>query len=414
MKIRNKRKIVVATVLYVAVLLSVLAASYAWFINNREVSVSSGENMTITVGNKLEISQDGDVIGDSEWGSSINVGTGEKVCPDISGDGINFYYPMTLSVNDMPTYDIPANFRDINASERPDDYFILVKLKFRTSTPMDVYLSNESDITGKNLDRLDDLSGNASSGIIAGAIRVGFSEETHDPETETTTEELKSIWIPNDRYQLVTDEKNNVLTYDLEGEREQFYSYLSPNNGTMNEETETVDLKNWTEDDFASGKILVGKDMLASNTDGVVYSNGGKPILSFECANGHIEERVLIIRIWVEGTDREAHTNLNGGQLSYNLDFIGISKNDYTAEDSAAYEEIRADATLGLCNASGEALDSSIALDYSFNGIDWAAFDPSNTTDFVTALQEKGSVYVRMSESLYNKPTKYKKLSLSS
>ncbi|MBE6605018.1 MAG: hypothetical protein E7639_04875 [Ruminococcaceae bacterium] len=409
MKKSTKKNLRTAALLYVIVLVVALGVSFAWFINNREVEVRSGDNMVITVGSHLEVGIVSNLGAVGSWGSLATINA-SKACPDITGDGTHFYFPTTLDTSDMPDLNDTETFIYINDQDNAEEYYIQVKLKFRTALPMDVYLSNTSQVYPEDLNTPDDLSGSISSDVIAGAVRVGISEITVD-ENGKEIETLKSIWIPNDRYQLIPPTEDASISFNESGEREQ-YGYLSPDNGVWDENTTSMVQRYWTEMDYASGRVLVGNGQLASEatTSGSqnvpAMANGGIPLLSFN-GSGTMEEKVMVVRIWVEGTDREAHTNLNGGRIKYSLNFIGIEKSGYTEEEQADFNGITL-GDAGLRYANGTAVGDEVL--YSYNGIDWASYSASNPNfnDDVTA--NGNTVYIRMAESATKRPSAARKL----
>ena len=90
----------------------------------------------------------------------------------------------------------------------------------------------------------------------------------------------------------------------------------------------------WSEEDYSSGAVLVGGERLAhpSDASGPSDPNGSPVLLSL---NG-LETKVLIIRIWVEGTDNEAVSTLNGGRIKYDMNFVGIVPTEIESENTSA------------------------------------------------------------------------------
>jgi hypothetical protein len=127
----------------------------------------------------------------------------------------------------------------------------------------------------------------------------------------------------------------------------------------------------YTTEELLSGSIIVGTPQsipAIANENGTTPPTIGMnaPILSF--SGSQLEEKELLIRIWIEGTDREANAALNGGDMLYRFAFAGISKNA-PAEQELTYT------SEGLFYGANAAED----LVYSTNGIDyWVSF--SNQT----------------------------------
>ena len=318
---RNHIKGVLTTLsLCLVLLLAIGAASYAWFINNGEAGIRTDDNVAITVDNRLEIrpyvsNQDKE----AGWGADYQTSfTGSF--PDITGDGVNFYFPTSLDDADQPYYDKPSEtFVCLNGRADLDLFFMTLKVEFRSRTPMDVYLADDSSVLGVDIDKIDDLTQSVSSDLIAGAVRVGFYELTKNEDGQAV-EVLKTVWIPNDSYHLI-DLGDGSYTFKTDGDEAETYGYLAPNNGTLENSTYMEECT-WSEADYDSGAVLVGHDRLAKASTATAPStaNNSVPLLSLDGR----EAKVLIIRIWVEGTDREAVSTLNGGQMKYDLNFIGI------------------------------------------------------------------------------------------
>ena len=399
MKRKTKKKLIVGIILYTVLLGTILGVSFAWFINNREVTVKSSDDMVITVSSKLEIKMLNDG-GSGEWGSVASK-TLDKTYPDISGNGVDFFFPISLNESDDPFFSDPTSFLYVNEAKNPEYYCLTARMVLRTGSPMDVYLANDSSVTGENMEEKDDLTKSVSSDVIAGAVRVAFYEETTVTAADgspSTSEQLRCIWIPNDRYEITAE--GNKYVFTEEGSREA-YCYLAPDNGSFDENTtEMVEIP-WSAEQYASGLVLVGNDRLAQDPDAqgkaaLSATNGSTSLLRFHCENG-VEEKVLTVRIWVEGTDREAISTLNGGRIQYCLNLIGIEKESYSSEEQEEFEALSADASVGLLKA-GNASVTSGELDYSFNGIDWEMF-LGNDEEFLTKLNEQGRVFVRMPET---------------
>ena len=276
--------------------------------------------MVITVDNRLEIRQYVANQGkDTGWGAVLQTKFNGSY-PDITGDGVNFYFPTSLDGNDQPYFDKPSEtFVCLNGRKDQDLFFMTLKLEFRSRTPMDVYLADDSCVLGVDIDKMDDLTQSISSDLIAGAVRVGFYEQMKNEEGQVV-EVLKTVWIPNDSYHVISLE-NGSYTFEISENEIETYGYLAPNNGTLENSTYMEECT-WSEEAYASGAVLVGDDRLAQAATATAPSstNNSVPLLSLDGK----ETKVLVIRIWIEGTDREAVSTLNGGQMKYDLNFIGI------------------------------------------------------------------------------------------
>jgi hypothetical protein len=218
------------------------------------------------------------------------------------------------------------------------------------------------------------LNPGLSADHIAAATRVAFVEVVDGVEV------LRSLWIPNDKTQLYYDE-NGIPNVNTAGEREP-YGYLRLNEDHMENYMYSIE-------DILSGSLIVGdpQSQEAVDTGDVIIPptiGMNKPILSFD--GSKLEEKELIIRIWIEGTDREANAALNGGDMTYKFAFTGIVK-DIPDEQELTYTDA------GLFYGTEAATD----LVYSINGIDWLSY--SNETLKNAISDDIGKFYVRKKET---------------
>ncbi len=417
MKTSAKKMIKLSIILYGVLLCAALVTALGWFVLDRTAGIESAENMTITAGSNLEISLDGE-----HWDQK-QTPTLSHTCPDITGDGINFWYPNTLDENDTPLFGSPDTFLNINAIDDRFDrsqYYVDVVLHFKTSGNSAVYLQKTSTVQPMDPDTNDAMGGEMPNDAIAGAVRVAFYEiprdRVDDPDYQPAAADLKCIWIPNDKYEIYgttqTDEDGNTVNgfaFTDNGTREDSYGYLAP--VTDGDGNRTFDVFTWSAEDYASGKVLVGSALAANtytNGDGTVIpamTHGAVPLLDFGDSTG-MTEKTMLIRIWIEGTDREAHTYLNSGDIQYTFDFITIEKEDSTlktvtyANGDLAYAD-------GSPVATGELL-------YSYDGIAWAPYSTTNhpglTNDLYTDDNGDQVLFVKLAETAAAVPSAYQKV----
>ena len=307
MKQSTKKYLKLSLILYVVILAVAAVGTLAWFQYTREVAptdegnIISGKNVDICIND-----------GNDLWGNEISISRAEKM-PDISmtpaGD---FYYPRALDGNDeLITGDAGKGL--YLKIDNPTGYFIKIPLKVRANQALDLYLEDTSFVKGVSI--ADGATSTTSADAIAGAARVAFFEVSGSTKT------LKTVWIPNEKYQLYGT--GNV---DLVGNPEPVYYYLNVQGNTVEKDNKTIA---W-EDSLLS----IGNDSLASCEDSsdeseIVYVDDATPLLSFTEAG----QKTLEVCIWIEGTDREAKTLLSGGTISYELDFVGVeSKKDPTID----------------------------------------------------------------------------------
>ena len=343
MKESTKKYLKLSLILYVVILAVAAVGTLAWFQYSREVAptdegnIISGKNVDICVND-----------GNDLWGNEISVERGHQI-PDISmtPEGV-FYYPRALDENDeLLTGDAGKGlYLDVS---NENGYFIKVPVKIRSNEPISVYLQNTSFVSGASITETEGYV--STPDAIAGAVRVAFFEVTGGTKT------LKTVWVPNDRYQLYggTGEVNLSGSPDVNG-----YSYLKVQDNTVKKGDETG---TWSDDLLTVGDNELVSCNNSADENEIVYVNDATPILTFDTAG--VKE--LEVYIWIEGTDREAKTVLSGGVISYELNFIGVEDKAVSAVDVAqvAYSN-------GSFVYNGKDISDSIL--YSLDGRDWTQY----------------------------------------
>ena len=364
----NKKKLIIS-IIAILVTLGAIGGSLAWFFINESSYVDYGSDIACEAGQSLEISNDGG----KTWSGFIKNDGFNSSTVDITGDGINMFRPVSIDETTNPTGFQPAVALD---EEGTGDY-IDINLMFRTTSKMNVYLNGESYISPTNPTLGGNMFGNFSRDNIAGATRVAFIEVTEDEETGDEEYELKMIWAPNPYYEL-SKSAGGVYTFTSSGTRETYYY------------TEYVDgeyvKKAYTSDDFASGKFLAG------NTYADI-SNGGESAVLFSTnpTAGNFDYKKMIIRIWFEGTDREASEALAGGKVSAKLKFTGINKSEPSEETMAALDNIEYD-------TSTKKLTGVLSgMYFSTNGYTWTAYNEAKPN--LPSLSSGMKLYFRYNES---------------
>ena len=124
--------------------------------------------------------------------------------------------------------------------------------------------------------------------------------------------------------------------------------------------------------------------------------NNSPELLTFNSKDGYIKQK-LVVRIWIEGTDREAHFAFNGGNLIYKLNFVGIEKDPALtlAEGAIVYNNGN------LVNADLSELTNGEYV-YSLNGIDWQTYSKGNSL-----INDSHIVYVKRAETQNRKASNY-------
>ncbi len=385
MKSNSKKMIKLSVILYGVLLCVVLVATLAWFVFDKTAGIQSENDMTITAGYNLEISTNGE-----SWGQKIEHNVTSNLI-DITGDGVNFYSPSVLDANDGAFLGDSSSFVYVNERDDKKNFFVDVKLHFRTTGSTSVYLQNSSWVKGADISVTDAMGGTVPNDAIAGAVRVAFYDITGKEEGyQPVAGDLKCIWIPTDKYQ-ITENAEGALSFNEIGTPEASYGYLAKDGNEMDEIA-------WTDADYTSGKVIVGTAQLATNS---TTANGTYPMINhapslLDFSGNGLEEKTMLIRIWIEGTDREAHTYLNGGEIQYNFEFITIGKSEPSDEDIAALDRI---------TYSDDALQTGeLNILYSYDGITWASYGTTNhpgleSTKLHTNANEQKVIYIKSAET---------------
>lgn len=368
----NKKRIIFSSVC-VILLLALIGGSMAWFYINEEVTVSYGNSIFCEAGDSLEISlvENG---APTKWSSSIDYSAGEFTTVDISGNGRELYRPMEIDEKQQPVNFIPAvsNLESVNSY----DYVEMV-LAFRSVSEMNVYLSEESFIApaAEAENAKPNIYGSFSRNYIAGAMRVAV--------IDYETNELMMLWAPNSKYQLID---NGNGTYDFKsGENgdsapESSYKYFAEDeNGVFVENVISAD-------DYASKKFVVDS---TGATKG--YSGNAPVLVSLKPeSDGVHAQRTVRIRIWFEGTDREAHQALAGGNVNIQLKFIGIAKKT-AEEEQTAIDNIVFNPDSGAISGMAD------GMVFSVDGRNWTLYQAGSTN--LPVLQSGQSIFIKYPET---------------
>ncbi len=364
----KNKKILIISIIAIAVVLTAIGGSLAWFYINESSYVDYGSDIACEAGQSLEISIDG---GENWSGFITNDGFGSSTV-DITGNGIDMFKPVSIDETTSPT----GFQRAVAVDENGSGDYIDIDLMFRTTSKMNVYLNGESYIKPVNPNLGGNMFGNFSRDFIAGATRVAFIEVTEDAEGAEQYD-LKMIWAPNPSYQL-SKSTGGIYTFSASGSRETYYY-------TEYEDGEYVK-KAYTSNDFATSKFVAG-------STGADISNGGESAVLFSTSPsaGEFDYKRMIIRIWFEGTDREANEALAGGKVSAKLKFTGISKAVATEDSQSEIDNI-------TYNTETNSLDGILPeMYFSTNGYTWIAYNEAKPN--IPTLSSGMKIYFRYNET---------------
>ena len=450
MKNKSKSKILLVIILAASITLGAVGTA-AWFTYNQyvealnskvklqvytgglEISVDRGATWgdTINGTNRLTYAVDTDVLADpAQGGQQQDVLT---YMIDITGNGKDFLYPVTLDANDKPITTNLNSFVTIDETNY-NGYMVWFDLWFRTSAAMDVYLAEGSEVKESEIvvamnyvreSLYDTAETKFSRDGISGAARVSFVDMT-GVEEQQAEPELKYVWAPNDNYELrYLDNARTQATFlprpvinNVTPPTPKKESSISP---LTNPETAygywyrdtdgTYKHYNYTADDYAYGRFVTTTTTrdtygnLSATPNGVLarIDNNGIPQINHTNALCSFEQsevrqvKKLRVFIWIEGTDREADKALNAGEMLYKLVFVGINKQEaekiWDGTDETALTEVPDGNYLFRVTHVADAGYSGpnyrrYVIEYKINGSadDWAPVD-STVTDLWTKLQ---------------------------
>ncbi len=399
MKKKLNKTVKYAIALYVALLGVALVVIFALFVFDRKDEKRKEDDITLTASGDLEISLDRE-----NWDKK-QVPKASYSCPIITSDGVNFNYSDSFGTEDDAD-EMKGSF-NINSRDDRGEFYVDMVLHFRASGNSTVYLQSTSFVKGVDMTTNGDDGKTVPNGAVAGALRVAFYEIPADKAADTsyqpTENDLRFIWIPNERYEIASDAEGK-LSFKNNGTGETSYGYLDP---TSNE------IKAWNAADYALGKVAVGNVGLAtgsSTANGTEYFmiNNATPLLDFG-GSAEPEEKTMLIRIWVEGTDREARSRLESDMVRYKFNFISIDKQAPSEADVAALKGITYDGERLSYAAQGYDFSKNHIL-YSYDGITWVPYSPTNHPGFDNLyIKENGDqvLFVKLEETADTKPSEY-------
>lgn len=340
------------------VIVSVGVVSFAWFTDTKN---NNTDNLTIKTkaSRLLYISLDDGVTWSTEL--SLNLGDNFKFNNEVTGNGVNFYKAATKSDNGFP-----ITFKQAIAGT---DY-LEFDLLFKANAKMGVFLDSDSYLipnSGTDKDNLigeyalkKSSYGEFSRDLIAGALRVSFTENDIIDGEYFSHDKSSLVWAPNKNYELIYNK--GIYSFDINSKNNQDYRYIDPSNGFEYKYVDNL------------------KDNL--NTDYVNDNANGDPMITLIDPEVNEGIKSVTVRIWVEGNDRETHDALTGGSFKLNINFMGILKTERTKRTD----------TFVMGNAIGNFAEGmEYSLDYGNN---WVVYDADNIPTFSTG----DVVYVRYCE----------------
>lgn len=353
-KSTKKTLLIVVNIILIVALLAI--STYAWFFRNLADNVDSDE-IQFTAGLTLEVN-----LEDNEdtyaYSKTIDGFSSSALSKEITGDGVqsHFLYPKLQTDPDSGLYypdtTDDTGWTDYSTMTAQSDY-IYRTLYFRSTIPVDIYLTNgsyvksKSEANGKPLisslkadldsERIvsepDANNKYYSKDCVVGAVRVAFV----DPVENNST----LLWIPrpdifcglNNEGSITMNAPNtvpnfkNISTVSLSAS-DNLYSSIVPNPGEhwyytiANNQITTTKLTSVEE----NGNFITGTSNLPSvNATSSKYGYVGTTTKS-EGSSDKYYRTAVKVAIWVDGCDAEARKQFVGGKFNANFQFVGIGK----------------------------------------------------------------------------------------
>lgn len=315
----NKKIYIWISIILILGLLSFL--TYAW-VRSKEYSDIDNSDVAVSVGNNIEVSLTGDA---GSFSDAVNLNFNQVNLNFVAGNGFDFYAPTVTP----PVYDLTTGWR-LAYFDDPveDDEYIKFSLYFRAPTDVDLYLSKKSYILPSTDKRQigidstviteDDIVNKSTNGpftrdYIAGASRLAILSENEEITSEIESEKytITKLWVPNISYHLI-EGTGQTYTFDENSStlETQFAHSLYKDGSNI-----------FRLGSFDAG--LVDTQLSADRSE----ANGDTAFASIIGTNDtDLVTKHVVIKVWIDGTDREAKEPLLGGDVKINLQFVGIKR----------------------------------------------------------------------------------------
>lgn len=264
-----------------------IVSVFAWFIMADVASVTSLDQQVSDAG-YIRISDDGGV----NWHNGLDIDLGSAgIIREMSGDGLDLYTPV-YDINGIIGYEKSSDLQ----------YCIEKEFLFETDMTHNLYLGESSFVMPADVNGNISAEGNFSRDYIAGAVRVGFFNVSADGELEPVY-----IWAPCSAIQYA----DGVVTAN--GAVEDVYRYQTGTDMQSVHEIVTGGAANGISDD-------------GSFVWGTPAQDGVKSLLNFEVNDTAPIQKKLVVRVWLEGHDRECVKALHNGNFKMYFDFETVAQ----------------------------------------------------------------------------------------
>ena len=357
---KSHKKTIVAGAELFLIIITVLAATYAWMTNNEKAETDT-LTLKADAHYNLLLSLDGGETWVTE--TSLNLPANFEFKHEITGNGVNMYIPSNKRDDGTP-----ISFTTATAGTDYLEFDVMLRLAANVSVFLDEasYIrpavgTEASSLLGSEVERIS-IGGNFSRDLIASSVRVAFMNNTFIDGEYFMEASPRMVWAPNKEYEIACPSN---CTASITSTNAQDYNYVEAANLPVVE----TKVQNIKEDISASGET---------------QNAYGDPILTTIDTNENQGIKKITVRIWIEGNDRDNVTALTGGLFQMNLQFSAINKGlDNTAPE------------VSVNNNSIFGYDST--MEYSINdGISWIKYQDNNNPTFETG----DVVKVRKSETI--------------
>ena len=280
------------TSVVVALILVLVIAVYAWLAMWDHANLQNVD-MSIIEAGYIRVSEDDGAT----WDNNLTLDLGEaNVLGELLGDGLNLYQP-DYGVSGIDSYRLYTD----------RELFIEKVFTFETDHTQSIYLAPDSYISPADLN--DNLSayGQYTRNYIAGAIRVGFYDITNP-----ALPQLIYLWAPNSTYEFTetvdAETEEAISMVNENGSVEDAYTYQT---GVSVDQMVVIPTNGNTSGVSENGAFVWGSPA----------QQAAKPILSFTTQNGKPIQKKLMVRIFMEGSDRECVRQLHNGRIRAYFNF---------------------------------------------------------------------------------------------
>ena len=294
MNIKKKKSPYVAYLFKaLTMVLLLISVTFCWFIFAKDSSVGSIDvNVTEVITVQISNSEK------NVWNDKLQINsTGKMVSvTEFSGDGNKLYSPIT---SQFQVIGFQLNKDTLNYNQEIEKDYIEIVSYIKTDGPISLYLGPDSQILPVKDSALKDN--------IVGAIRVAVLVEDCDP----------FIWAPNATYEF--DPETGKVNKEGTPESAYYYAYKNTDDEFLTpEDIVKIDNTNLLPYGVSENKRFVWGDLTKIED----YIQNVDPIFRTAKQLTQSIEIKVVVRVWIEGTDREAVRQLIGGKFKMNLTFL--------------------------------------------------------------------------------------------